>query len=293
MPLEITPICAEYVRELTRIFFEAFKDIQERHRFPVDLPNMELARGIMEMIVGKRDIYGVAAVLDGKIVGSNFAHIEDAVSYIGPITVDTSQQGRGVGRALMQHIIEWSLKNHGPMVRLVQEGFNMQSLSLYTSLGFTVVEPLVMMEVQPGERDDPTIRPLVLEDLGVCDSLCQRILKVSRKNELAFMIEHGVRSGFVPYGRFLSGTLVAYVIPGCYGYGVGESSENFLATVVHAARHVPPHAHQLLIPIRNGELFRQALQLGMHCLKPGTLMVLGPYEQPASPGAAWTPSLGY
>ena len=293
MPLEIMPMRAEYFPELTRIFFEAFKDIQERHRFPVDLPNMEFARGFMEMFVGKRDVYGVAAVLDGKIVGSNFANIGDTVCGIGPITVDTSKQGRGIGRALMQHVVEWSLKNHGPMVRLVQEGFNMQSLSLYTSVGFTAVESLVMMEVQPAEHDDPTVRPLVLEDLGVCDNICQRIMKVSRRNELAFMIEYGVRTGFVPYGRFLSGTLLAYIIPGCYGHGVGESSEDLLATVVHAARQVPPRGHQLLMPIRNGELFRQALKLGMRCLKPLTLMALGPYERPATVGVAWTPSLEY
>jgi hypothetical protein len=134
---------------------------------------------------------------------------------------------------------------------------------------------------------------LVLEDLLVCDNLCQRIVKVSRKNELAFMIKHGVTAGFVPHGRFVSGALVAYAIPGGLGHGVGESGEDLLATVVHAVRHVPPHAHRLFMPVRNGGLFRQALKLGMRCLKPLALMVLGPYDQPASDGAAWTPSITY
>ena len=91
------------------------------------------------------------------------------------------------------------------MVRLVQESFNMASLSLYTSIGFTVVEPLVLMETIPADRADASVRPLVAGDLAECDALCKRILKVSRKNELAVMIEHGPTSGFVPHGRFKAG----------------------------------------------------------------------------------------
>ena len=200
------------------------------------------------MFVGRGDCYGVAAILDGKIVGSNFTQISDEVCGVGPITVDVSHQGCGIGRALMQNIIDWSLQNHGPMVRLVQESFNMRSLSLYTSLGFTATEPLALMDVCPGERDDPAVRPLNLADLPACDALCQRILHVSRKNELAFMIEHGNMSGFVPHGRFVSSKLVAYLIPGFLGHGVADSAADLLATAVHAARHTPAHAHCPLHP---------------------------------------------
>ncbi|MGD0768142.1 MAG: GNAT family N-acetyltransferase [Tepidisphaeraceae bacterium] len=295
MALEIVRASAEHVLELARILFEAFKGIHDRHRFPLDIPSMDVALMMVEMLVHRPDFYGVAAVLDGKIVGSNFTQISDGVSGVGPITVDPGCQARGVGRALMRHVVDWSLANHGPMVRLVQDGFNMASLSLYTSIGFTVVEPLVLMAVSPADHSDATVRPLVSSDLAGCHALCTRILKVSRKNELAFMIEQGGKAGFIPHGRFKAERLVAYVIPGFFGHGVAESAEDLLTTVTQAARHVPPPAHKVLIPARNGELFRRALGLKMRSIKLMSLMAIGPYEEPLPPesGAAWAPSIAY
>jgi GNAT superfamily N-acetyltransferase len=295
MGLEIVPARAEHIPELARIAFEAVKGIHDRHGFPLDIPSMEVARMMMEMLVRRPDFYGVAAVLDGKIAGSSFTQISDAVSGVGPITVDPDCQTRGVGRALMRHVVDWSLANHGPMVRLVQDGFNMASLSLYTSIGFTVVEPLVLMAVSPAEYSDATVRPLALGDLPACDALCTRILKVSRKNELAFMIEHGAKAGFIPHGRFKAERLVAYIIPGFFGHGVGESAEDLLTTVTQAASRLPPPAHKVLIPARNGELFRRALDSKMRSIKLMSLMAMGPYEEPMAPatGAAWAPSIAY
>ncbi|MGD0390070.1 MAG: GNAT family N-acetyltransferase, partial [Tepidisphaeraceae bacterium] len=272
-----------------------FRGIHDRHRFPLDIPSMEVALMMTDMLVHRPDFYGVAALLDRKIAGSNFTQISDGVSGVGPITVDPACQARGVGRALMRHVVDWSLANHGPMVRLVQDGFNMASLSLYTSIGFTVVEPLALMAVCPADHADPTVRPLVSSDLPACDALCSGILKVSRRNELAFMIEHGGKAGFIPHGRFKPERLVAYVIPGFFGHGVAESADDLLTIVTQAARNVPPPAHKVFIPARNGELFRQALALKMRSIKLMSLMAIGPYEEPLTPetGAAWAPSIAY
>jgi len=295
MALELVRAKPEHIPEIARIIFHAFKGIQENHRFPLDIPDVDVAKHIAEMFIHRPDCYGVTAILDGKIVGSNFTLVSDPVSGVGPITVDPSCQARGIGRALMRHVVEWSLKNHGPMVRLVQESFNMASLSLYTSLGFTVVDPLVLMEVPPADQADASVRPLVKGDLAACDALCTRVIKVSRKNELAAMIENGAAAGFVPRGRFRNGNLVAYIIPGFLGHGIGESADDLLATFMQAARDMPPPTGRLFMPMRNGELFRQALKMKFRCLKPMSIMALGPYQEPlaATTGAAWTPSIAY
>lgn len=295
MSTEIVRAKAEHVPEVGRIIFEAFKGIQDRHAFPLDIPSVEMATHMAGMLVQRPDFYGAVAIEGTKVVGSNFTMISDPVSGLGPITVDPGYQGRGVGGKLMRHVIERSLKNHGPMIRLVQESFNMPSLSLYTSLGFTVVEPLVLMEVKPAEHADTTVRPLAVGDVPACDALCQRVLKVSRKNELAFMIEHGAGAGFVPHGRFKDGKPVAYIIPGFFGHGVGESADDLLTAVTQAARTTPPIAHRVFVPVRNGELFRKALNLEMRSIKCLNLMALGPYEEPLGPnsGTAWAPSIAY
>src|SRR5208282_6199568 len=113
--------------------------------------------------------------------------------------------------------------------------------------------------------------------------------------ELAFMIEHGNKTGFVPHGRFKGESLVAYIIPGFLGHGVAESAGDLLTTVTQAARSVPPPAHKLFVPARNGELFRQSLNMNMRAIKLMSLMSLGPYEEPLPPasGAVWAPSIAY
>jgi GNAT superfamily N-acetyltransferase len=295
MPLELVRAKPPHIPELARIAFDAFKGISDRHGFPPDIPSIDVGLMMMEMLTGRPDFYGVTAILDGKIVGSNFTQVCDPVSGVGPITVDPACQANGVGRALMQHIVDWSLRHHGPMVRLVQDSFNMASLSLYTSIGFTVVEPLVLMQFEPADKADSTVRPLVAGDVPVCDALCMRVLHVSRKNELVFLIEHGAKSGFVPHGRFKGTRLVAYIIPGFFGHGVAESADDLLTTALQAARSTPPPAHKLFIPVRNGELFRHALSLKMRSIKLLQLMAMGPYKEPLPPatGTVWAPSIAY
>jgi GNAT superfamily N-acetyltransferase len=295
MALELIRAKAEHIPRVARIMFDAFKGIHGHHQFPLDIPTLEVARQMTEMLVLRPDFYGVTALLDGKIVGSNFTQISDAVSGVGPISVDPHHQAGGVGRALMQHIVDWSVKNHGPMVRLLQDAFNMRSLSLYNSIGFTVVEPIILAEPKPAEHPDDSVRPLTIADLPACDALDRRVIKVSRNNELKFLIEHGKAPGFVPFGRFQSGKLAAYVTLGMIGHGVGESAEDLLTAAAQAARHVPPHVHRIFLPSRNGDLLRLALRMQFRCIKPMSLMAYGPYEAPMGPetGAAWTTSVAY
>jgi hypothetical protein len=69
----------QHVPELARICFEAFKTIRDRHAFPRDIPNLELATQIIGLFMSGRNFYGVAAKADGRLVGSNFISCMDPV----------------------------------------------------------------------------------------------------------------------------------------------------------------------------------------------------------------------
>ena len=71
-------------------------------------------------------------------------------------------------------------------VRLVQDSFNMLSLSLYASLGFEVKEPLLLMRGKLNGKLPPGIivRPLEKKDLGECAALCKKVHGFERFNEL-------------------------------------------------------------------------------------------------------------
>lgn len=282
-----------HVPQMARICFEAFAGISDAHRFPYDIPSVEVATMIMGMLTSRPDFYGLAAVDSSDpntILGFNFLQTSDAVGGVGPICVDPRRQAGGVGRRLMSEIVNWSLKNHGPMVRLLQDSFNMRSLSLYTSIGFTVQEPIALMEVIPAGKADPTVRPLTLADLDAADALCRDVYKVSRKNELAATIQFGPGMGCVPHGKFEGGRITASLIPGFFGYSVGVSNEALLETAQQAARVCPPPLHRIMIPTRNGDLFRQALKRGFKSIKVMNMMSIGPFDSPAG---AWASSVTY
>src|SRR5882724_5584334 len=88
---------------LARIFAEAFRSIDEPHGFFFpDLVSVEAGTQMITSGVSTPGIYGVVA----QILGSNFMDERDAVRGIGPISVDPKVQNRGLGRRLMQAVLE-------------------------------------------------------------------------------------------------------------------------------------------------------------------------------------------
>src|SRR5579859_3028716 len=121
-----------------KICYEAFSKISSAHGFPCDLPGEEFAAAILSMMFSHPGFYCVVAEADGRIVGSNCLDERSVISGVGPITVDPSVQNIGVGRKLMEAVLERAAERGAAGVRLVQAAFHNRSLSLYTALGFDV-----------------------------------------------------------------------------------------------------------------------------------------------------------
>ena len=151
-----------------RIIFEAFKGIAEQHAFPLDFPSPEIAIQLAQAFIADPWIFGVVAEKDGRVVGSNFLAEADPIRGVGPITVDPSVQGGGVGRQLMEVVLDRGQDAVG--VRLVQDAFNTRSVALYASLGFDVREPLLLMRGTPRNRpsSDFSVRPMTHDDVSAC-----------------------------------------------------------------------------------------------------------------------------
>jgi hypothetical protein len=71
-----------------------------------------------------------------------------------------------------------------PGVRLVQAAFHNRSLSLYTSLGFDIREPLSCLQGQTLERNIPgcTVRLAKPDDEDACNALARRVHGFDRAN---------------------------------------------------------------------------------------------------------------
>ena len=276
----------EHVNELGRICYEAFKDIADMHGFPPDFPSVQHARHVIGMLVNRPDFYAVAAVVGGEPAGSNFLSLTDEVAGVGPITVDCAFQGREIGRKLMQAVIDYARARKVERVRLLQDGFNALSISLYGSLGFDTKHAVAYLRIAPAAEPDSTVRPVEAPDLDALDALCRRNYKSSRRNELAAALQ----AGFSPLARQRDGRLTGYLIPGIFGHGVAESDADAIAIACQAARLLPPERAYCFCPLDQGTTFRAFLRAGCRTVKIMNLMALGPYEQPQS---VWMPSVLY
>jgi len=124
MPLDIQPISPADAKSLARICFDAFGALHERHSTPRDFDSLEVAELVIGMMASNPAFCGFAARLDGRLVGSNFISFVDEVAGVGPITVDPSCQGTGVGKALMRAVLDEASRRGVPQVRLLQEAIN-------------------------------------------------------------------------------------------------------------------------------------------------------------------------
>jgi predicted N-acetyltransferase YhbS len=273
------PKCAEIV-------FAAFGAIHDHHRFQRDFPALEAASGLLDVFIPHPMIWGVVAEIDGEIVGSNFLDERSPIRGVGPITVSPEGQNSGVGRRLMEAVIERG--KDAPGIRLLQDAFHMRSLALYESLGFDVKEPVAVVTGTP--RDEPAgpveVRPLRDDDLDACEELCLAVHGYERTNEL-----RDAQRAFAPFVALRGGRIVAYATALGFwpmNHGVAETENDMTALLLGAAASVEePLA--FLVPLRSG-LFRWCLEQGLRLVKPMNVMALGDYREPEG---AWLPSVLY
>src|SRR5258707_6251047 len=114
MALVLRPIAPADAPAAGAICHDAFRAIAEQHNFPADFPDRDVATGLMSDLATRSGVYGVVAELDGGIAGSNFVDERAPIVGVGPITVDPTLQNSGVGRALMQHMIDRAADRGAP-----------------------------------------------------------------------------------------------------------------------------------------------------------------------------------
>jgi predicted N-acetyltransferase YhbS len=269
-----------------QICYDAFGAIHDHHRFPRDFPALEAAMGMLDAWISHPGVWGVVAQMDGRIVGSNFLDERDPVRGVGPITVAPEGQNAGVGRRLMDAVLDRGEGARG--IRLVQDGFHMRSLSLYSKLGFDVTAACVVMNGTPldGPATGAEVRPLTEDDLEECAALCKKVHGFDRTGAL----RDAVRA-FAPLAAVRDGRIVGYATTLTFwpmAHGVAEREEDMRALLLGAAASLDqPLA--LLVPLQSG-LFRWCLDQGLRGVKPMNVMARGEYQEPRG---SWFPSVLY
>ncbi len=197
------------------------------------------------------NFYCVVAEIDGRIVGSNCLDERVIIRGVGPITIDPGVQNMGVGRLLMRAVMDRVRDRGAAAARLVQAAFHNRSLSLYTSFGFDVREPLSCLQGQTRERSVPgcEVRPAIPADEDACNELSRRVHGFDRGVELAEVISDGTARVVERGGRVTGyATHLAF-----FGHSTAETNLDIQALLASVESFVGPG---VLVPSRDSVLLR-------------------------------------
>jgi GNAT superfamily N-acetyltransferase len=270
------PVCGQ-------ICYDAFSTINAAHGFPCDFPSPEIAIGLISTLFSNPGFHCVVAEVDGRILGSNVLDERSVIQGVGPITIDPTAQNLGLGRKLMQAVIDRANERGAAGIRLAQAAFHNRSLSLYASLGFEIREPLSCLQGRTLERSVPgcAVRSAKPGDIDACNALSKRVHGFERGVELAQAIEQHTAS-VVERGDRITGytTHLAY-----FGHSTAETNVDMQSLIASAESFAGPG---ILLPSRNSALLGWCLTNGLRVVQPMTLMSIGLYNDPAG---AWLPSV--
>jgi ribosomal-protein-alanine N-acetyltransferase len=116
-----------------RPYVQTDAEAVRRACFPQSAPE-QVRRMLARAAMGKRSI-GIVAILDAQVVGFGQLTLWRRVAEISDLSVTQAQRGRGIGTALLKHLIAL-----GAAQRLVIEigvaQRNARALALYQRLGF-------------------------------------------------------------------------------------------------------------------------------------------------------------
>jgi GNAT superfamily N-acetyltransferase len=199
MSLTVRPIEQNDAEICGKIGYEAHKAISSAHGYPCEQPSEEFGIGLIKMLLGNPNSWGVLAEREGNVLGSIFLHRfpPSPVAVIGPLTVHPFAEGGGIGRILMNAAITQARKQNYDQIRLVQSPSHIRSFVLYTKCGFILREPLFLIQGplkgQNIDRHSAEVR-LIRDDkdISVCNELCKLAHGFSREMELRQAKDQGI-----------------------------------------------------------------------------------------------------
>eukprot|EP01087_Luapelamoeba_hula_P007094 TRINITY_DN1721_c0_g1_i2.p1 TRINITY_DN1721_c0_g1~~TRINITY_DN1721_c0_g1_i2.p1 ORF type:complete len:312 (+),score=45.97 TRINITY_DN1721_c0_g1_i2:37-972(+) len=298
----VRPLKEEDIPAAAESVFEGFGKLHEiYYGRREDFPSLEAALGVVQSCHASSHNFPIVAECEGKVIGFNNICYVDGVGGVGPIGVHPSSQG-GVGRALMQAVLDHAKERGTKTVRLMQEAHNRTSYSLYIKLGFEEKDQMAFVEGIPTKRfapesDQYTVRRMKSEDVENCGRFTQRLIGVNRETEIADTL-HPLWIecfGHPNVAVSASGDVVGYLTCSIHivGHGLAASDEIAAALVWAMTRDeempngpMPRVGHVKIVGRLNPKLLYWALHSGMRLNRVMTLMsTAGDYTYPPSPAA--------
>ncbi len=134
----------------------------------------------------------------GRLMGSCFYHEREMHLGLGIMNVHPCDFGQGVGRSLLQFVLDYADEKAIPAVRLTSSALNLDSFSLYNRAGFVPHAVYQDMGMAVPERGLPRgvpggsqVRLATLEDVPAMAELEIAVAGIRRDKDYRYLIEQG------------------------------------------------------------------------------------------------------
>jgi GNAT superfamily N-acetyltransferase len=232
----------------------------------------------------------VAEHLDtGRIAGTCFYRTRETHCSLGIMTVHPVYFGTGVGKALLEHIVEVA-RGEGKPLRLVSSALNLDSFSLYTQAGFIprhayqdmfLSVPSGGLSLGHGPPGQERVRPATADDVERMSALELEVAGISRVKDYRYFVEN--REGFwhVSVSEDADGRLEGFLVScghpamNMIGPGVARLEEAAAALLLAELNVNAGRTPVFLLPVEQGGLVRLAYSLGARNCEIHFAQVLG------------------
>jgi GNAT superfamily N-acetyltransferase len=211
----------------------------------------------------------------GRLMGSCFYHPREHHVSLGIMTVHPNHFGRGVGSALLKHIIDYTDSHGLTALRLTQSALNIDSFSLYNRAGFVpryAYQDMLIAVPAEGPHfhapGDERVRDATLADVPAMAALELEVSGISRERDYRYCIENARGFWHVsvlenPHSG-LDGFMISSAHPALnmLGPAVARTEVDAAALLAH---ELPRHRGRIpvaLIPMEKVELVRQMYAWG-------------------------------
>jgi len=290
--IAIAGMVPDQVEAVGKVVYEAFRDVAIRHGFEPAYESLDFATFVVRALSRLAGFASFVAIEGGQPLAVNFLDQQNDIAGVGPVAVDVEHQGRGLGRMVMEALLERAEGCGFQSVRLLQAAYNLVSFSLYCRLGFDAKEQIASLRGRPpaDARAAGAVRECTPQDLDTLDGLSLEVLGFRRRGDVEMAMPLARPLLVERKGRPV-GYVCRFVMPGgaFLGPAAARDEEALKDLIVAAARLVPGDL-RLAVPVSCPSLLRWAFQSGFSISELGTLMVRGTYEAPTG---AYMPSAWY
>lgn len=228
---------------------------------------------------------------NGTLMGACFYHPREQHVSLGVMSVHPDHFKRGVGRALVNHIVAFSDANRYASLRLVGSAINMDSLSLYSRSGFVprgsyhdMVLPVPATGLPAHYPLREQVREATLADVEAMAELERDVSGISRVTDYRYAIDNprGVLQTllFETGDGALDGFMISVKHPALnmLGPSVARSESATLALLLQATERFRGSMPLVVIPMDKRELVNTLYEWGARNVETHLFQVRGTFQ---------------